>query len=332
MGESIRDKVLDELLRAGDYLSGEELSDAFGVSRTSIWKAIKKLKEEGFTINSVNNRGYLLVENPNKLTSSLLIHDLKGLGYDYIKWYETVDSTNLAAKRFADSQISSHETGVFVADEQKLGRGRRGRSWESIKSQGIYTSLLIRPEIQPASAAMLTLLAGYAVCRTLRDDFALDARIKWPNDIVVKGKKICGILTEMSSEIRSLHYVVVGVGINVGQKEFDHELSDKATSMALEQPDITVDKHKLTLQWITSFTKLLQVFEEEKSLTFIRKDYENLCVNIGNPLKVMEAKRSYKGVGMGISDLGDLMIRCQDGSVKEVNSGEVSVRGIYGYV
>ncbi len=332
MGQSVRDKVLDKLLEAEDYLSGEQLSEAFGVSRTSIWKAIKKLKEEGFQIDSVNNRGYLLVENPSDLASSLLVHDLKALGYDHVKWYESIDSTNLEAKRLADSTFGPGETGVFVADEQTLGRGRRGRSWESIKGQGAYTSLLIRPGIPPSSAAMLTLLAGFAVCRTLRDDYGLDAKIKWPNDIVVDGKKICGILTEMSSEIRSLHYVVIGVGINVGQREFDHELQDKATSLAMEKPGMKINKHDLILGWVKAFTKLVPEFEASKSLSFIRKDYEALCVNIGTGVTVIESKGTYNGFGVGISDLGDLMVRCDDGSVKEVMSGEVSVRGIYGYV
>lgn len=332
MRQRVRDKVLDALLSSQNHISGEELSERFGVSRTSIWKAIKKLKEEGFTIDSVNNKGYRIIENPTEPTSSLLIHDLKALGYDMVKWYDTIDSTNLEAKRMADSELEPHESGVFVSDEQTLGRGRRGRKWESVKGEGAYTSILIRPDIPPASAAMLTLLAGYAVCKTLSETYGLDARIKWPNDIVVNGRKISGILTEMSSEIRSLHYVVVGVGINVNQKDFGDELNAIATSLELELGRDDINKHELIVDWVKRFSELLPQFVEDKSLDSIKADYEALCVNVNQRVLVKEPKATYQGTGLGISPEGDLLVKMDDGEVKAIMSGEVSVRGVYGYV
>jgi len=328
---SVREKVLDMLLESNDFVSGEYLSEQCGVTRTSVWKAIKKLKEDGFEIDSVNNKGYKILEYPDGLVESLLFHDLKEKGFEDVKLFDSIDSTNLEAKRQADSFKGN---GIYIAKEQTLGKGRRGRKWESPKGTGHYMSILLRPDIEPSGASMLTLIAGLAVCKSLIDLYQIEARIKWPNDIVVHGKKLCGILTEMNSEVDYVNYVIVGIGINVYQQIFPDEIKGMATSISLEIEDKSRDvyKHPLVLKIIDYMNTYLFDFYKSKDLNFMKKEYESLCVNISGDIRIESKNEGYIGTGMGITETGLLIVEKENGEQVEVNSGEVSVRGIYGYI
>lgn len=331
MKTSIKDAVLSALIKSNDFISGEGLSEQLGVSRTSIWKAIKRLKEEGFEIESVNNKGYKIMENPDDLVESLLQHDLSKKGFEKVRLYETIDSTNLEAKRLASSFAGN---GIFISKEQTLGKGRRGRTWLSPKGTGHYMSLVYRPDIEPMAASMLTLLAGLAVCKSLNELYNLETKIKWPNDIVINGKKICGILTEMSAEIDAVNYVVIGIGINVYQKVFSDEIKEIATSVMLETKLTAelIEKHKITLKVVDYLNAYMLQFAKTKDLSFVKKDYEASCVNISGELRIEAAEESYIGLGKGITNAGHLIVQKENGQILEVNAGEVSVRGIYGYV
>lgn len=327
---TVREKVLHALLESEKFISGEQLSVELGVSRTSVWKAIKKLKEDGFNIKAVNNKGYKMTQNPDGLVESLLTHDLTKRGFDMVRLFDTIDSTNLEAKRQAESFSGN---GIFIAKEQTLGKGRRGRTWESPKGTGNYMSYLLRPEIEPMAASMLTLIAGLAVCNSMIDLYEIDVRIKWPNDIVIGGKKLCGILTELSAEIDFVNYVVVGIGINVYQKQFSKEIEDIATSLAIEvdETKFEIKKHILIIKITDYMNVYLLGFKKYKDLSFIKEEYEKICVNVSGELRIESNTDSYLGKGRGITKTGQLLVENKQGEVLEVNSGEVSIRGIYGY-
>lgn len=326
-----KDKILDILIKTNDYVSGEKLSQFIGISRTAIWKNINRLKEEGYHIDSVTNKGYRLLEEPSTLSESQLMHDLKALGFTHVQLDDTVDSTNLEAKRRAD-QVEGH--GCFVAREQTSGRGRRGRYWSSPKDSGCYVSILLRPDIMPSDAAMVTLIAGLSLAKTLNQLYDINAKIKWPNDIIIQGKKVAGILTEMSAEIERVNYLVVGIGLNISQQAFSNELSSIATSleMASNQGTIDFNRHKYIQTLITEFMHYMERFFQIRDLSFIKKEYENLCLNVKGDIRVVGNKDSYIGIGQGITNQGELIVLTPAGDTMKVNSGEVSVRGIYGYV
>lgn len=326
-----KDKILDILIKTNDYVSGEKLSQFIGISRTAIWKNINRLKEEGYHIDSVTNKGYRLLEEPSTLSESQLMHDLKALGFTHVQLDDTVDSTNLEAKRRAD-QVEGH--GCFVAREQTSGRGRRGRYWSSPKDSGCYVSILLRPDIMPSDAAMVTLIAGLSLAKTLNQLYDINAKIKWPNDIIIQEKKVAGILTEMSAEIERVNYLVIGIGLNVSQQAFSSELSSIATSleMASNQGTIDFNRHKYIQTLITEFMHYMERFFQIRDLSFIKKEYENLCLNVKGDIRVVGNKDSYIGIGQGITNQGELLVLTPAGDTMKVNSGEVSVRGIYGYV
>ena len=226
----VKTEVLRMLKETDDYLSGQE---RLNVSRTAVWKVIKQLETEGYEIEAVRNRGYRLrflgdVLSQAELESSI---DSEWAGKN-ILYFDETDSTNTEIKKAAEKD-APHGT-LAVADYQSMGKGRRGRSWAAPHGVGIWMSLLLRPELPPTCASMLTLVAALAVADGIREVCDLEAKIKWPNDIVVNGKKVCGILTEMSTELECINYIVTGIGINVANHEFPEEIRDVATSLYLE--------------------------------------------------------------------------------------------------
>ena len=195
----MKTKVLTALKEADAYISGQALCERFGVSRTAIWKAVNQLKEAGYEIEAIQNKGYKILSVPDRLSESELqsIRKTSWAGKE-IFYYDVIDSTNTRAKQLAEE---GHGTGTLVvADRQDAGRGRRGRSWEGPAGSGIYMTLVLKPEINPNNASMLTLVAALAVSGAITTCTGAKAGIKWPNDIVMDGKKVCGILTEMSAQ------------------------------------------------------------------------------------------------------------------------------------
>ena len=229
----MKSKILKELKNADDYISGQQLCERLGVSRTAVWKHIKALRAEGYEIDSVTNKGYKLMMEPDLLTKEEVASCLhtKWLGKD-LHCYETMDSTNLEIRRLAEAG-AGHGT-VAITEEQTMGNGRRGRSWLAEAGAGIAMSFLLKPQIEAQNSSMLTLVTALAVNEAICETTGIRAKIKWPNDIIVNGKKICGILTEMSLQMDEINYIVVGLGINVNIDHFPEDLSDKATSLQIE--------------------------------------------------------------------------------------------------
>lgn len=247
--------------------------------------------------------------------------------YTFIYKGET-DSTNLEAGRLADEV--SHGT-VIVAERQTAGRGRRGRSWLSESGENLYFSLLLKPDFAPEQASMLTLVMAQAVAEGIDSMCGCKCQIKWPNDIVLHGKKVCGILTEMQLEAGRIKHVIVGVGVNVNQTEFAGEGLTYAGSLHGEL-GFWVDKDKLLAEILERFRGHYEVFCKAGSLKPIQKAYEDKLANYGKEVKVLDPKGTYQGVALGINDKGELLVRRADGTVEEVYAGEVSVRGLWGYV
>ena len=245
-----------------------------------------------------------------------------------ICYKETINSTNIEAKRLA--QLGEPHGLLVIAKEQTMGKGRCGRSWSSEKESGIFMSLLLKPDFLPEKASMLTLLTALSVVEVIREETNLEAWIKWPNDIVVNGKKVCGILTEMSAEENQIHYVIVGIGINVNNEQFPEEIRKIATSLRIE----TKTKLKRTPFVVKILEKLEQYYElflQTDDLEFCLQQYNEMLINRDKQVKIVDVNETFTGIAKGINAKGELLVQVEQELVK-IRSGEVSVRGIYGYV
>lgn len=237
------------------------------------------------------------------------------------------DSTNLWIKRLAKEGAS--EGTLALAEFQSAGRGRLGRSWEVPEGTSVMMSILLRPKFEPQYAPTLTLVMGMAVAKAVKN-LGFDVSIKWPNDVVVSHKKICGILTEMGVRDGKIDYAVIGVGINVNIKEFPEEMADKATSLYLESGR-EFDRSQIPGLVMEAFEKYYEKFAATCDLSGLKEEYESILANYNQPVRVL-AKEPYEGVARGITDGGELLVEKTDGTIVAVSAGEVSVRGLYSYV
>lgn len=244
-------------------------------------------------------------------------------------YLKETDSTNLRAMKLG-AEGAVHGT-LVVTEQQSQGKGRRGRSWESPAGKNIYMSLLLRPEFPAMQAPMLTLLMAYSVAEALEESEQVDVQIKWPNDIVLNKKKICGILTEMSMKEMNIDYVVIGVGINVNIEEFPQELEKSATSLRIETGR-ELSREALIACIMHKFEQNYQKFCEAGDLSPILEGYNRILVNIGKEVRILEPGNEYNAKAHGIDRLGELQVEKEDGSHASIFAGEVSVRGLYGYV
>lgn len=319
-------KILDILLNADDFISGQEISEKLGVSRQAVWKAINALKEKGYEIQSVTNRGYRLVSSPNYLNESSLkslLHN-KIIGKNLIV-LDSVDSTNDYLKKLGNEGCENGT--VVVAREQTKGKGRLGRTWQSKKDDGIAFSVLLRPNVAPSEVSAITPLAGLAVCKAIREYTKLDCVIKWPNDIIVGRKKLVGILTEMSAEFDAVEYVITGIGINVDHTSFPEEIAFKATSLLLETGR-HVDKNEFLACVLEHIENEFVKNNLELTSTAL-SEYTDLCATLGRSVTFQRGTRRISGMAVGVSEHGELKVMMSDGTICLVNSGEVTVQGIY---
>lgn len=326
----MKERILKLLKGADGYLSGEKLSRELGITRTAIWKWIAKLKQEGYAITSVTNRGYRL-ENASAYLSNERIS--KGLDTEFIGKslyiHEEVTSTNDVAKELAAS--GAPDGSAVLAERQTAGKGRLGRQWSSDSLNSIFLSLLLYPNARPQDIMQLPLTAGLSVCTVLRRETGLDVQIKWPNDVIINGKKVCGILAEMGAEAEHIHYAVLGIGINTNTGEFPAEISHKATSLFLETKQ-QFDRNRLTAEILNSFEGYYQTFCGQDGLAEIIRQYKPLCATLHKRVSVLEGGPQSEALAKDILPDGSLLIQTDDGEERAVQAGEVSVRGIYGYV
>ena len=326
----MKTEILKLLQNSKESVSGQEICNRFSVSRTAVWKVINQLKEEGYVIDAVQNKGYRILSTPDILTEAEIKSRLNTeWAGSTLSCLEETDSTNTDCKKFAE-QGAKHGL-LCTADTQISGRGRRGRAWESPKGTSISMTLLLRPEIKPNQAPQLTLVMALAVARAISRISGETCSIKWPNDILMKDKKICGILTEMSAEMDYVHYVVIGCGINVNQDMIPEELEKIATSIKIETGK-SYQRSELIAEILSDFEQLYQQFLIHADLSLFIEEYNRYLVNQGRRVRVLDPKAEFEGDALGISANGELLVRMETGETVEVYAGEVSVRGIYGYV
>ena len=338
-----KQQVLQKLRETDSYLSGQQLCEALGISRTAVWKIVGRLKQEGYPIEAVTNKGYRLLSvegrdlfNREELDRTM---DTVWAGKPLI-YKEETGSTNTDLFRLSDEGAAQGT--IEVTSRQTAGKGRRGRTWISPPDVNVYMSILLTPAIRPDTAPMLTLvmaLAVYEACEELyrESDQDLHFGIKWPNDIVVSAKggpyrKICGILTEMRLEEMEIRDIVIGIGLNVNQTEFPEEIQETAGSLclALGHP---VNRAELTAAVWRHFEEDYKTYLEAQSLEPLRERYERGLVNRGRKVRVLDPAEPFEGTAMGITPFGELIVRTEDGSADRlVGTGEVSVRGVMGYV
>jgi len=325
----LRQKLV-EILKQNreDFISGQKLSEIMKVSRTAIWKQTKELERLGYKVQAHRKLGYRLISEPDLLICEEVAPYLntKFIGRNYIH-KESLSSTNDLAKELA---YKVPDGTVIVAEEQTKGRGRMGRSWFSEKSSCILTSLILKPQIRPEKTVALTQVAALAVVKAIEEVCSVKTKIKWPNDIILNSKKVCGILTEMSSEIDVVNYIVIGIGINVNCTKFPDDLKEKATSLQLELGK-PVDRKKLLASLLNNLEIYYKKYEEKGFESLIPLILEN-SITIGKEVRAIYADREIKGQAITIDKEGKLIIRTEKGEEIALLSGEVSVRGLLDYI
>lgn len=328
----LKDEVLNALQNADGAgkksVSGAELCRTLGVSRAAVWKAVESLRKEGYEIEAQSAVGYRLMASPDRLNAADLRHAEGVVGRE-VACLEEVDSTNDEIKRRA---LAGAQAGLVVtAEAQTAGKGRRGRGFQSHSGKGLYLSVLLKPDVPLEQISQLTAWTAVAVCRAVEAVCDVRPQIKWPNDVLVDGKKLCGILTEMGveGETGALNYVVVGMGTNVSQtaEDFGPELSEIATSLNLLGAKVT--RQELAQALIAQLDHMNAAFPEgwEEYL----EEYRRRCVTLGREVRLIRNDWEYRGKAEQVTGEFKLVVRRQDGMLETVSSGEVSVRGLLGY-
>ena len=320
---SVKDEVLKELENnKGDYISGGQLADNLGVSRNSVWKAIKALEKSGYEINAIPNKGYCLAEKNDILSSYSIKQHLKNPHLD-ISVFSSVTSTNTILKKMAEQ--GAKEGTVIIAEEQTAGRGRTGKQFYSPKGTGIYISILLRPDI-PAEESLLTTSAAVATARAIEDVSDKRALIKWVNDIYLEDKKTCGILTEgaFNVETGKLDYAIVGIGINVCIPDggFPDNIKDIATAIFDKQTD-SINKRSILIANLLDY--FMEYYKDFKSKSYV-KEYIERSMIIGKTITVIEGSKTSVAKAIDIDKNCRLKVQFEDGTTKWLSSGEVSTK------
>lgn len=323
MKSNVRQALLDAFKNAnGKFISGEKLAQNIGCSRTAIWKHIEDLKKDGFHVEAVRKKGYRLLEQSNKLSENEIYLGLETeeIGRS-VYFFESVTSTQKVAKEYAMNG-AKHGT-LIVADEQTEGRGRMVRKWYSPKGTGIWASFILRPDIQIQHAPQLTLLSAVAVVQAIKKVTHITPEIKWPNDILISGRKVCGILTELQAEEDRIQSVILGIGINVNQdkNDFSAEIIKKATSLKIELGK-TVNRSSLIQSLCYYIEQLLHLYISE-GFTPIKSLWETYAVSIGKRISARTVKGTFNGVALGINNEGVLLLKQDNGDIVEIISADI---------
>ncbi len=306
----------------GTFVSGEEISQKLGVSRTAVWKKIRLLRDLGYTIDAVTSRGYRLTASPD----ALLIEELRSgletriVGRELVFFDET-DSTNTRARELGDQ---GHIEGtVVIADRQTAGKGRLGRVWASPAGVNLYTSVLLRPPILPFDGPQLTFISAVAVARAIRDISGLAPTVKWPNDVMLRGKKVAGLLNEMNAETEGVRYIILGIGVNLNMEtgQFPADLRYPATSVALEKGEMVSR---------LAFARTLYRYLDQLYLAYldggfepIIRAWEELCDLVGRMVEVDCQSRVFRGTVEGLDTDGALLVRTPEGVLEKIMAGDV---------
>lgn len=321
---SVADSVLELLQEGSGPVSGEEMAEQLGVSRNSIWKAVKKLEDSGYEISAVTNRGYQLLSESNVLNSANIRRQLtKDAAHVAVDVRESVSSTNTVLKEIAEQ--GGREGMVVIAEQQSMGKGRLGRSFYSPKGSGLYMSILLRPQFSAEESLSITTAAAVAVAGAVDVVTGERSAIKWVNDVYLRGRKICGILTEASVDFEGggLHYAVLGIGVNLREPEggFSGELRKVAGALFRQEPQPGT-RAKLAAEILNRFFAFYQALPER---TFM-KEYRERSLLTGLEVTFRQGDGEQEGTVLGVDDEARLIVRLPDGSEKVFGAGEVQIK------
>lgn len=338
------DKLLT-LLSTSEYITGERLCEALGVTRAAVWKRMEKLRQEGYLIVAAGKRGYRLEASADSLLPGYILQETTTTwaGRGEIAYHKHVDSTNTLLKQMAHA--GAPKGSLAVCELQTGGKGRLGRGWEAGEGENLLQSLLLCPALPVEQAPLCTLAAAVASAQAIEDTVpGLRAGIKWPNDIVLGGKKCVGILSELSADMDGIGFIVMGVGINVNQQGFAGELAEKATSLWLEREKQEkanaerggvsrepIPRRALLCAYLRRMEAAVDALERE-GLPGILAEYQGRSVTLGARVQVIGAQDNFVGIAKSIDDTGALLVQDEQGTLRRVLSGDVSVRGVMGYV
>lgn len=327
----MKSDVLKLIRDSKDYVSKSTLVEACGMTGPAIVTTVNQLINQGYDIDYDKEKGYKLISYPENISSvELMSRATTNWAGKFVIYRKETESTNTELKIAAEDG-RGHGT-LVVTDDQTNGKGRRGRGWEGGGTNAIAMSLLLRPNFSTDKAPMVTLIMALAVAEVLQKLTEMDVKIKWPNDVLVNKKKVCGILTEMATkEDHSIDHIIIGVGINVNQKTFPEEISNIATSLYIEKGE-RYSRADIILAIMEFFEYYFDIFCQSGDLSDVVALYDSFLINRDEKVRVLDPKGEYTGTASGINDFGELIIQKEDGSFTRVSSGEVSVRGVYGYV
>ena len=326
MNPTVKFEITKRLLSAnGMPISGQQLADEFGLSRTAIWKHIKELEEEGFEIEKVKKKGYVLTSSPDSIQAAKINQYLTTNRFGHtIHYQETCPSTQPIAHQLAHA--GAPDGSVVVCEEQTAGKGRLARVWASTQGKGIWMSVIIRPDIPPTKAPQFTLVAAVAVTRAIEDVANVRAEIKWPNDLLINGKKCTGILTELQADIDRVQAIILGIGVNVNQQlsDFPEEIQSIATSIQMVTGH-PIDRAKLVariLYHLEIYTDLYvqHGFEPLKLL------WESYSGTLGKRIKAIMVHQEIEGTALGITNEGILQIKSDDGQIHGIYSADIEIQ------
>lgn len=323
MTSTVKDKVLQRLFEAdGEPISGQVIADEFGLSRTAIWKYMKEFEEEGYEIGSIRKKGYYLISRPDLVTAGLIHKYLTTKRYGKtINYYETCDSTQPIAHDLA--QNGAADGVIVVSEEQVMGNGRMARPWSSKAFKGIWMSVITKPQLTPQQAPQMTLVAAVAIVRAIEEVTGLVPQIKWPNDLLLNGKKVSGILTELQADPDLVKAIILGIGINVNQEvaEFPAELASIATSLKIEKGE-SVNRAKLIAAVLKYLERYVDLYVES-GFAPIKLLWESYSNTIGKQVRAVMVQETVEGMAIGITDEGMLELQLADGSIRGIYSGDI---------
>jgi len=323
MTSNAKNELLKRLFEAnGQPVSGQEIADEFGLSRTAIWKYVKDFEKEGYEIGTIRKKGYYLIGIPDRVNEAnvkkFLITKAYGKRIDYV---ETCASTQLIAHD--EAQKGAQDGTVIIAEEQTSGKGRMSRPWDSAEHKGVWMSVITRPSLQPQQAPQMTLVAAVSVTRAIQEITDVEPHIKWPNDILVNGKKVTGILTELQADPDRVKAIILGIGINVNQTEddFPEDLKSIATSLKIASGK-TVNRAELiakTLYYLEMYTAMY----EENGFGPIKLLWEGFSNTAGRRIRAVMLNETIEGIAIGISEDGMLKLQLDDGTIRGIYSADI---------
>lgn len=321
----VKNELLKRLFEAnGEPVSGQEIADQFGLSRTAIWKYIKDLEQEGYEIGTIRKKGYYLITTPDRVNEANVQKYLTTKNYgQHIRYFETCSSTQIIAHE--EAQNDAPNGTVILAEEQTAGRGRMARPWDSALGKGVWMSVIVRPSLTPQQAPQMTLVAAVAVTRAIEELTGIEPSIKWPNDLLIDGKKVTGILTELQADPDQVKAIILGIGMNVNQEaaDFPEELQAIATSLKIIAGK-PIDRAQLIAK-VLGFLELYTEMYEKHGFGPIKLLWEGYSNTTGKRIRAVMLNETIVGTALGISDEGVLEVRLDDGSIRGIYSADIEL-------